>query len=89
MPFHSLYEEGKYAEAADAARPEVEAAGYAMPLYNLACCEALAGRNDDAMGHLRAAMETTSSSDRLVTIAREDTDLDPIREEPGFKELVG
>jgi hypothetical protein len=44
MPFHALYEEGKYAEAADAARGPVEAAPeYAMPLYNLACCEALAG----------------------------------------------
>ena len=88
MPFHGLYEEKKYAETADAARSAVEAAGYAMPLYNLACCEALAGRKDDALEHLRAAMEK-SSSDRLRAIAREDTDLDPIRDEPAFKELVG
>jgi mannose-6-phosphate isomerase-like protein (cupin superfamily) len=89
MPFHTLYQEENYAGAADAARETVEAAGYAMPLYNLACCEALAGRKDDAMEHLRAAMEKTTSSERLQTIAREDTDLDPIRGEPGFKELVG
>jgi hypothetical protein len=88
MPFHALYQEEKYAETADAARAEVEAAGYAIPLYNLACCEALAGRKDDAMEHLRAAMEK-AGSDRLRTIAREDTDLDPIRDEPAFKELVG
>jgi mannose-6-phosphate isomerase-like protein (cupin superfamily) len=88
MPFHGLYEEKKYAEAADAARATVESAGFAMPLYNLACCEALAGRKDEAIGHLRAAMEK-SSSDRLVTIARQDQDLDPIRDEPAFKELVG
>jgi A/B hydrolase-like, N-terminal domain len=87
MPFHALYQEEKYAETADAARAEVEAAGYAIPLYNLACCEALAGRKDDAMEHLRAAMEK-AGSDRLRTIAREDTDLDPIRDEPAFKELV-
>jgi hypothetical protein len=88
MPFHALYQQKKYAETADAARATVEAAGYAVPLYNLACCEALAGRKDDAMEHLRAAMEK-ASSDRLRTIAREDTDLDPIRVEPAFKELVG
>jgi hypothetical protein len=88
MPFHALYQDEKYAETADAARATVEAAGYAMPLYNLACCEALAGRKDDAMEHLRAAMEK-AGSDRLRTIAREDTDLDPIRDEPALKELVG
>jgi len=88
MPFHALYEQQKYAETADAARATVEEAGYAMPLYNLACCEALAGRKDDALQHLRGAMEKTSS-DRLRAIAREDSDLDPIRDEPAFKELVG
>jgi len=88
MPFHALYEEEKYAETADAARATVEEAGYAVPLYNLACCEALAGRKDDAMEHLRAAMEK-ANSDRLRTLAREDTDLDPIRDVPAFKELVG
>ena len=89
MPFHALYEEGKYAEAADAARGPVEAAPeYAMPLYNLACCEALAGRTDDAMEHLRVAFAGTSS-ERLRELAREDSDLDPIRDKPGFAELVG
>jgi len=59
-----------------------------MPLYNLACCEALAGRTDDAMEHLRAAFAGTSS-ERLRELAREDSDLDPIRDKPGFAELVG
>ena len=87
MPFHGLYEEGKYAEAADASREAVESASYAMPLYNLACTEALAGRKDDALKHLRAAF-AASPSDRLRATAREDSDLDPIRGEPGFQELV-
>lgn len=87
MPFHSLYEDGKYAEAADASREAVESANYAMPLYNLACTEALAGRKDDAMKHLRAAF-AASPSDRLRATAREDSDLDPIRAEPGFQEIV-
>src|SRR5262249_54828270 len=37
MPFHALYQEEKYGEAADAARDTVESSGYPMPLYNLAC----------------------------------------------------
>jgi mannose-6-phosphate isomerase-like protein (cupin superfamily) len=88
MPFHGLYQEGKYGEAADAAREAVEAGGYAMPLYNLACCEALAGRKDDAMEHLRASFAAAPNNERLRAIAREDDDLDPIREESGFAELV-
>ena len=59
-----------------------------MPLYNLACCEALAGRTDEAMDHLRASFAATSS-ERLRELAREDSDLDPIRDKPGFAELVG
>jgi hypothetical protein len=55
-------------------------------MYNLACCEALAGRTDDAIGHLRLALE---KAEQLRSLAKEDPDLDPIREEPAFKELVG
>jgi len=86
-PFHALYQEGKYAEAADSARASVESARYAMPLYNLACCEALAGRKDDAIEHLRAAFEI-GSSDRLRDIARQDSDLDPIRDDPTVEQLL-
>jgi tetratricopeptide (TPR) repeat protein len=86
-PFHALYQEGKYAEAADEARATVEASGYPAPLYNLACCESLAGRKEDALEHLRRALEL--SNGRLRSLASEDSDLDPIREEPAFKELVG
>jgi tetratricopeptide (TPR) repeat protein len=86
-PFHALYQDGKYAEAADEARATVEASGYPLPLYNLACCESLAGRKEDALEHLRRALEL--SNGRLRTLASEDSDLDPIREEPAFKELVG
>jgi tetratricopeptide (TPR) repeat protein len=87
-PYHSLYQEGRYAEAADRARAEVEASPYAGPLYNLACCEALAGRSEEAILHLRAAIEA-SSSDRFRKLAAEDSDFDPIRDEPDFQELVG
>ena len=55
-------------------------------LYNLACCESLAGRTDDALEHLRQAIELM---DGMRQYAKGDSDLDPIREEPAFKELVG
>jgi len=89
-PFHQLYEAGKYAEAADTARETVEASGCFQPLYNLACCESLAGRTSDALAHLRLALGRTERyRERLRSLAAEDSDLDPIRNEPEFKELVG
>jgi mannose-6-phosphate isomerase-like protein (cupin superfamily) len=84
-PFHPQYEAGEYDAVIDSARETLEASGYAAPLYNLACCEALAGQADDAIGHLRAAFEMRPS---LRDLAKKDSDLDAIREEPGFRELV-
>ena len=58
MPLQPLYESGQYAEAADRGRELIEAhPEYPGPLYNLACCESLAGRKDDAIKHLRLAIE--------------------------------
>ena len=84
--FHSAYEAGDYDAVIDGARTTLEASGYAVPLYNLACCEALAGRKEDAIRHLRVAFERRPS---LRDLAMEDTDLDPLRDEPAFRELVG
>jgi tetratricopeptide (TPR) repeat protein len=86
-PCHPLYESGRYAEAADCGRELVEAhPEYAGPLYNLACCESLAGRKVEAIQHLRQAIER---SERFRSFAAGDSDFDPIRDEPAFKELVG
>jgi hypothetical protein len=68
------------------ARETLETSGYATPLYNLACCEALSGRTDDAIGHLRVAIERRPS---LRDLAKADTDFDSLRAEPAFRELVG
>jgi tetratricopeptide (TPR) repeat protein len=88
MPFQKLYIEGKYDEAADSARPVVEAnPQYPLPLYNLACVESLAGRKEDAIAHLR--MASKKAPEQMRSMAAEDSDFDPIREEPAFKELVG
>ena len=84
--FHPVYEAGDYEAVIDRARETLEASGYPAPLYNLACCEALAGRDEDAIAHLRVAFERRPS---LRDLAKEDTDLDPLRDEPAFRELVG
>ncbi len=84
-PFHPAYEAGEYAAVVERARETVEATGYASPLYNLACCEALAGMKEDAIGHLRLAFERRPS---LRELALEDSDFDSIRDEPGFRGIV-
>jgi tetratricopeptide (TPR) repeat protein len=85
-PFGQLYREGRYAEAADQAR-DVAAAHPEYPglLYNLACCESLAGRKADAIEHLRLAIE---KSDSVRSYLAEDSDLDPVRDEPEFQALL-
>ena len=83
--FHPAYEAGEYDAVIDRARATLESSGYASPLYNLACCEALAGHKEDAIGHLRVAFERRPS---LRDLAKEDTDLDPLRDEPAFRELM-
>jgi hypothetical protein len=86
-PIAPLYQEGRYAEAADQAAPLADAnPQYAGLAYNTACLESLAGRPQRALEHLRRAIE---GSERFREFARGDSDFDPIREEPAFKELVG
>ena len=84
--FHPAYEAGEYESVIDQARETLEATDYATPLYNLACCEALTGRKEAAIGHLRLAFERRPS---LRDVAKQDTDLDSLREEPAFRELLG
>jgi mannose-6-phosphate isomerase-like protein (cupin superfamily) len=85
-PLRGLYEAGEYAEAADRGRELIEAhPEYATPMYNLACCESLAGRTTDALEHLRQAIDLSEQS---RSYAKDDSDFDPIRDEPAFKELI-
>jgi len=84
--FHPAFEAGEYEAVIEQAREPLEASGYASPLYNLACCEALAGHTEDAIAHLRVALERRPS---LRDLAKEDSDFDSLRDEPAFRELVG
>jgi hypothetical protein len=82
-----LYQAGRYAEAADKGRELVDAwPDQPYLLYNLACCESLAGRKADALERLERAVQLW---DGCRAMAREDSDFDPIRGDPPFAELVG
>ena len=58
----------------------------ATVLYNLACAESMSGRTAEALEHLR---QSVAGGERYRELARTDTDFDPIRDEPGFAEIVG
>jgi hypothetical protein len=86
-PLWPLYERGEHAEVAERLRGVVEAhPQYPLLFYNLACCESMTGRTTDAVDHLRRAIEM---SEQFRDYAQGDSDFDPIRDEPAFKELVG
>jgi tetratricopeptide (TPR) repeat protein len=55
-------------------------------LYNIACAEAMLGEADEALGHLREAIE---KHPQYAESAREDPDFEPIRSDPRFEELLG
>jgi glyoxylase-like metal-dependent hydrolase (beta-lactamase superfamily II) len=85
-PIRPLYENGRYEEAAERGRKLLEAhpeEGYL--LYNVACCESLAGQTSEALEHLRRVIGLWEGSRSL---AKGDADFDPIRDEPAFQELV-
>jgi tetratricopeptide (TPR) repeat protein len=51
-------------------------------LYNVACFEALAGRREDALEHLRRAYEL--APEKVSKWAPDDSDLDSIRDDPAY-----
>jgi hypothetical protein len=85
-PLAPLYQAGGYAGVADrlaavvAANPQ-----YPMLFFNLACCESRCGRTSDALEHLRHAIEM---SEEFRATAQTDSDLDPIRDDPAFQQLI-
>ena len=86
-PLYPLYNAGDWEGYIEQAKPLIEAnPEFGSAVYNLACVEALAGRKEDAIASLRTAIERWPRSKEL---APDDPDLDAIRDEPGYKELVG
>jgi tetratricopeptide (TPR) repeat protein len=86
-PLAPLYASGQYAEVADRLRVAIKAhPQYPLLFYNLACCESLTGSTADALQHLRRAIEM---SGEFREDAKHDADLDAIREEPAFRQLIG
>jgi Glutathione-dependent formaldehyde-activating enzyme len=86
-PLHPLYESGEYTEAADRGRELLEEhPEYGDLFYNVACCESLAGRTAEALEHLGRAIDL---SEPFRAVAKDDSDFDPIRDEPAFEELIG
>lgn len=92
-PLNGDYAQGAYDRVIPRAR-EVADANPQYPLlkYNLACCESLSGNGDDAIEHLRQAIDESAKTGVFPGIrafAAGDSDFDSIREESAFKELVG
>ncbi|HEX2044674.1 MAG TPA: hypothetical protein VHF23_03475 [Gaiellaceae bacterium] len=76
------YRKQDYARATELMREAHERHGdNANVLYNLACVEALGGERDAALGHLLRALELDP---RVREWATSDSDLDPLRDLPGF-----
>jgi len=85
-PLRKQYEAGEYVEVAARLRELVaEAPHYGLLVYNLACVESLTGQETEAVEHLREAIEL---SERFREYAKHDSDLDAVRNDPAFEELM-
>jgi len=77
---------GRYDEAEALLREGLDQyPGNPSLLYDLACLEALQGKPDDALEHLRTALE---QEPRFKEYAAKDQDLDSLRDDPLFAELT-
>jgi hypothetical protein len=86
-PLAELYDAGDYEAVADRAGAVIAAhPDNAALLSHVACCESLAGRAADAIDHLRIAI---GLDEEFREAAAEDSDLDPLRDEPAFRYLLG
>jgi mannose-6-phosphate isomerase-like protein (cupin superfamily) len=81
------YRRGDFAAAVTLLRrAESEHPDVVGVVYNLACCEALSGRREEALEHLRRAVELDP---KIARHARSDTDLEAIRDDPRFAAALG
>ena len=81
------FQKGEYEESAKAYEQLLaDTPEYGTFLYNLACAESHLGRKQEALGHLRAAIERRPE---LRHGAVRDPDFDGIRGEPEFSAITG
>ena len=86
-PLRPLYDNGEHSELSARLRDLIaDNPEYPTLVYNLACSESLSGRTTEAIDDLRRAV---GASEKHRADAREDSDFDPIRDEPSFKALIG
>jgi tetratricopeptide (TPR) repeat protein len=85
-PVGPLYAEGRYEDAVERGREQLERFPDApLLLYNLACCEALVGKKEDAIEHLRRAAAVSA---RLRRGAAQDDDFASLRDDPAFQAII-
>ena len=84
----TLFGNGQIAEAKEMVREAIPAHENDSDAlyYNLACAEARLGETEEAFEHLRHALDARPS---LKDLAKDDSDLDALRSDPRFGELVG
>jgi tetratricopeptide (TPR) repeat protein len=83
----SMFGEGRIEEAREILRGAVDQYEDGESIeYNLACCEARLGAVERAFEHLERALVGRPD---LVELARGDDDLDALRDDPRYDELVG
>ena len=86
-PLRPQYEAGDYDPVMERLQEIVaESPQYPLLAYNLACLESLTGHRDEALLQLERAI---AMSDRFRDFAKGDSDLDPIRDDARFVELIG
>jgi tetratricopeptide (TPR) repeat protein len=84
--FFEPYNAKDYAGALAVARGVLHTyPGNGLALYNIACMEALLGKTDDALAHLREALE---AAPRLRDTAKTDEDFAPLRGDKRFEDLI-
>jgi tetratricopeptide (TPR) repeat protein len=76
---------GNVAEALEHLKRAAKKNGHGRVDFLMACCYAQSGETDTALAHLKKAIEEDQSN-RIL--ARHDRDFDPVREMPGFQELL-
>jgi tetratricopeptide (TPR) repeat protein len=84
-PMWEHYRAEDYERALESLRPVLAERPEALVFFNTACMEARLGRTEDAIAHLREALEL---DDRVKEHIRTDEDLVSLRDDPRFEELA-